>query len=426
MHLFNNVSCRLIAGLIIVACGSAHPFAGAQVPDDVPAADARSNQNESANRIELVIPTVDGKLVWKDVATSLAQALKLDAATVERIFPTGSLNLHSNATVLALLGIDIALGDAVSIAMVRDEQGDPALRLSCDRDAIRFLASKHQAEAAKIESDDDWTQRSKQLPLVICLHGLKSEPERFDEFREFLRHSGYATAAASYDDHQSITQSAQQLSTIADQLFREPNSPELVLIGHSMGGLVAREWVEHPELNNKRIIGLITVGTPHGGSSWASMPPLLDLFAERKLDASDVIDVLLHQPSAPGMRELAPDSEFLSALQSRPRRADVSYTTIVGTHSPVTQEQVAKIRNTLQRINAKSTTLRLLQPRIQPLLHSFDELARGKGDGVVAAERATMKGVSDIVRVDVSHGNYFRPRQKQLVWETILQRLEEM
>ncbi len=310
--------------------------------------------------------------------------------------------------------------------MVRDEDGDPALRVRCDRNAVRFLTSKHQAEAAEIELDEDSFPRSDNRPVVICLHGMKSDSEKFDAFRAFLRRSGYATAAGRYDDHQSIRKSSRQLAQVAAGVFGEARPPKLVLVGHSMGGLVAREWTENPALDNKQIVGLITAGTPHTGSNWASMPPLLDLFAEGKLAASDVVDVLLHQPSAPGMRELAPDSEFLNELNSRPRRPDVRYTTIVGTRSPVSEAQISRLRTTLQRIRDKSPTLRLLSPRIKPLLQSFDELARGKGDGVVAAERATIDGIDDVVPVDVSHGDYFRPppgNQKQPVWETILARL---
>lgn len=58
-----------------------------------------------------------------------------------------------------------------------------------------------------------------------------------------------------------------------------------------MGGLMAREWTENRALKGDRIAGLITVGTPHGGSNWATLPPLLDLFDEGRLDASRLADV---------------------------------------------------------------------------------------------------------------------------------------
>jgi pimeloyl-ACP methyl ester carboxylesterase len=414
----------IMLAVALWAFGMVTPHAGAQVPDrDLKTLDDRSGE------IELVIPTVNGRIVWKDVAASLAGSLKLDPATVEKIFPTGSLDLNSGATVFALLGIDIALGDAVSISMVRDQAGDPALRLRCDRNAIRFLSSKHDALPAAIDLDDDWQQRSVDRPLVICLHGMRSDEHRFDDFRAFLRGTGHATAAVSYDDRQSIVTSAEQMSELAAQVFVAPHQPELVLVGHSMGGLVAREWTENPELNNAKVIALITAGTPHRGSNWASLPPLLGMFADRKLDASDIVDVLLHEPSAPGMRQLSPESEFLTKLQSRPRRPDVQYTTIAGTDSPVTEEQVTKLRELLQRLNEQSTTLRLLQPRIRPLLTSFDELVDGKGDGIVAVARATIEGVDDVVLVDVTHIALFRRplgRRVQPVWTAVEQRLSRL
>ncbi len=425
MHHFHAIRLAvtaLVATLIV--CGITTPHAGAQVSDR----DLRTTDDHSG-QIELVIPTKDGRIVWKDVAASLAESLKLDAATVEKIFPTGSLDLDSRATVLALMGIDIALGDAVSISLVRDQAGDPALRLRCDRNAIRFLSSKHEAQPAAMDLDEDWKNRSVDRPLVICLHGMRSDQHRFDDFRAFLRETGHATAAVRYDDRQSIVTSAQQMSELAKACFAPPHQPELVLVGHSMGGLVAREWTENAELNNAKVIGLITAGTPHRGSNWASLPPLLGMFADRKLDASDIVDVLLHQPSSSGMRQLAPESEFLTRLQSRPRRPDVRYTTIVGTDSPITEQQVAKLRQALLQLNDKSTTLRLLQPRIKPLLSSFDELADGKGDGIVAVERATIEGVDDVVLVNVTHIDLFRRplgERQQPVWNAIEQRLQRL
>ena len=119
---------------------------------------------------------------------------------------------------------------------------------------------------------------------------------------------------------------------------------------------------------------------------------MLDLFADRRIDAGEIVDVLLHQPSAPGLRELAPGSDFLRRLSERPRRADVRYTNFVGTESPVSEEEVNKLSAALQRLDRKSKTVRLLEPRIRPLLGSFDELADGKGDGVVRHRRQRWKG----------------------------------
>ena len=43
----------------------------------------------------------------------------------------------------------------------------------------------------------------------------------------------------------------------------------MILIGHSMGGLCAREYIQNESLwinNNHHVAKLITSGTPHGGS----------------------------------------------------------------------------------------------------------------------------------------------------------------
>ncbi|MGB7346560.1 MAG: hypothetical protein WBD20_20230 [Pirellulaceae bacterium] len=378
--------------------------------------------------IEVVVPTIDGTLVWKDVAASLAKSLSLDAPSLERMFPTGSLDLRSPTTMLALFGIDLAMGDAISIQMTTDAAGVPALRFRCNKKSLGVITPQvKQIRPATIQLDHDWKERTATLPLVVCFHGLKSRPAKFDEFRNFVRQSDFATAAVSYDDHQSITDSAAEIFQMAKQLFGDA-TPEMVLVGHSMGGLVARELTENPTFGNPKIVSLITVATPHGGSNWASLPPLLDFFAEGQVDSSDLVDVILHRPSAPGLRDLAPGSDFLTTMQTRQPKAGVRYTTIVGTGSPVSADEADQLRQTLQRLDKDGSMVRLIRPRIAPLLDSFDELAKGKGDGVVAASHAKIAGVDDVVSVELSHVDMLSPPkngQTQPVWQAILQRIKK-
>jgi pimeloyl-ACP methyl ester carboxylesterase len=397
----------------------------AQVTDK-PASNEVALTNEDF--VEVVVPTIDGTLVWKDVATSLAKALSLDAPSLERMFPTGSLDLQSPTTMLALFGIDMAMGDAISIQMWRDEAGMPALRFRCNKKALGVISPKvKQIQPATIQLDHDWKERTVDGPLVVCFHGLKSRSAKFDAFREYLRSEGFATAAVSYDDHQSIVDSAGEVFQVAKQLLGSA-SPELVLVGHSMGGLVARELTENPEFQPSRVAALITVATPHGGSNWASLPPLLDFFAEGKVDSGDLVDVILHRPSAPGLQDLAPGSPYLQQIRQRKRLPGVRYTTIVGTGSPVSEQEVAGLRSTLQKLDQDGSMVRLIRPRIAPLLNSFDELAQGKGDGVVAVENAKIDGVSDVVAVPLSHIDMFAPTkdgQPHPVWSAVLERVRK-
>ncbi|MFK8111327.1 MAG: lipase family alpha/beta hydrolase [Rubripirellula sp.] len=381
-----------------------------------------------SNHIELLIPADNGIVQWTDVATSLAGALKLDAPSVQKMLPNGQMNLHSDAVLLVLMGINLAAGDSISFGLVRDSQNRSSLKVKCDRRMFGAPVKRLPArEVAGISVDDDWQQRTDDRPLLICIHGLQSHAEAFDDFRDFMRSNGYATASVSYDFEQSIRQSATQVSNVVNQYFANSKSPsKFALVGHSMGGLVAREWTENPGLDNTRVSMLFTLGTPHEGSNWASMPPLLDLFSSGDFDANDLVDVILHQPSAHGLKDLIPGSEFLQKLESRPRREDVAYTNIVGTFSPFDDESTRQLITALRQLDQDGSLVRLVKPRIAPLLDSFEELSDGQGDGVVAVKRALIdKDLDSAIRLKVSHFQMVRAMEQtpHPVWNAVLDRL---
>ena len=75
--------------------------------------------------------------------------------------------------------------------------------------------------------------------------------------------------------------------------------------------------------------------------------------------------------------------------------------------------------------------VRLIRPRIEPLLSGFDELVGGRGDGIVAAESAAMPSTSDLVKVNLSHFELVRPLRAQPaseeathpVWQVVVDRV---
>ena len=159
------------------------------------------------------------------------------------------------------------------------------------------------------------------------------------------------------------------------------------------------------------------------------MAPLLDLIAADDFDRHEIVDVILHQSSASGLRDLSPNSVQLRRMASRARRQDVQYTTIVGTGSPVSPAQADRVRRMLQTLDGRSKIFRLIRPRIDPLVTGFDEIVRGKGDGVVAADHATIDDVEDIVTFDLAHGQLVRPlpgRTTNPVWDVIAERLQQV
>lgn len=400
--------------------------AGGQIPDRKNGL-SEQNSRDVDDHIELVVTAEEGRVQWKDVAASLAESLSVDVAVVEKILPRGSVNVRSEYIGLASAGVRLASRGKVSIAVTRDKDDRRALKIRCDRSI--FGVKTTAMKPVTIDLDEDWSTRTAGRPLLICLHGLRSDPNVWRPFRAEMRGAGFATAAVGYDDRLPIAESAQQVAEVtADAITADaPQGLRLALVGHSMGGLVAREWTENPELAGQAISHLITVATPHRGSNWASMPPLLDLVSKGKFDLRDVVDVVTHQNSSAGVRDMQPGSKQLEEMASRPRRADVRYTTIVGTGSPIAQEHVERLGKMLRSIDEKSTAFQLMSPRIRPLIDGFDELMRGKGDGAVAADKAVIEGVSDIVRFDLSHAELIRPvvgQDRQPVWDEIRKRLE--
>lgn len=412
------------------------PTSNAQTDD--PAIANRDPVNVPPEFIEVVLPSdtnAAGRSVvrWSDVAKSIAEPLKLDDVAAASLLPRGEIHLDDPMVGLFLLGLKVAADGAVAVDRIRTPSGSLGLRVRCRRDLLPGGQKRTFARHAAFDIDDDWPDRTFQRPLVVFLHGMQSDGDAFSELREFVRRSGFATSAVTYDYDASIRKSALTLSALVAKRLTAGGDPttKLILIGHSMGGLVAREWTENPSLSDSAITSLITIGTPHAGSNWASLPPMMDLFAGNGLNRQTLIDVLLHQPSSPGVRDLIPGSAFLTYLNSRPRRKGVRYTSIVGSGSPVTASDAAQLRETLKTLDQDGSFLRLIRPRIRPLLESFDELAAGKGDGVVSIESGKRQDCDDNVIVDVSHFDMVRqfnadqdPSGRSPVWTIVRDRVE--
>ena len=104
---------------------------------------------------------------------------------------------------------------------------------------------------------------------------------------------------------------------------------------------------------------------------------------------------------------------------------------MIGTGSPVDDQMALGIRDTLRRLDQDGSLVRLIRPRIAPLLGSFDELSRGRGDGVVSVERAMLDGIDNTIKVDLSHFDMIRAIERpdvqrpdnQPVWDATVKGL---
>ena len=110
---------------------------------------------------------------------------------------------------------------------------------------------------------------------------------------------------------------AKQGIAVADavaEILAATGAPEIVLVGHSMGGLAAREYLQNPEywptgpdgVAHHRVAKLVTSGTPHNGSNFSVgwLEDLGDLFGfdiEQRSDAVRDLRTSYYYSGDPGV-----------------------------------------------------------------------------------------------------------------------------
>lgn len=102
---------------------------------------------------------------------------------------------------------------------------------------------------------------------VILIHGFTASGEYFTDLASFLDGFGFSAVLFEYDSYVGIDQASLSLSQMLGMFESQLNSG-FCLIGHSMGGLVARHFVQFTSTAtlHSLVRGLCTLGTPHAGT----------------------------------------------------------------------------------------------------------------------------------------------------------------
>ena len=111
-------------------------------------------------------------------------------------------------------------------------------------------------------------------PVTVLVHGCKGSAGKFRSLAQLYAFHGQQAVCFSYDDRASLVQSATQLAEAVGALAGKMRNRDITVIGHSMGGLVARKAMEgdhRTEWERDGVnVNLVTVSAPFAGIAAAS------------------------------------------------------------------------------------------------------------------------------------------------------------
>ena len=134
---------------------------------------------------------------------------------------------------------------------------------------------------------------------IILIHGVIDNRSIFTLLRRSLRGRGFGrTYALNYSPFtDDIADVAERLGVLIEDVCEQTGYERVHIIGHSMGGLVARYYVQRLG-GDRHVHTVCTLGTPHGGSIPARFVPWPVI---RQMRSDSHIITELAEP-APGCR----------------------------------------------------------------------------------------------------------------------------
>ena len=119
------------------------------------------------------------------------------------------------------------------------------------------------------DSADTSIQIDSKSPLTVLVHGCNGSAGRFRSLAQLYAFHGQQAICFSYDDRDSLVDSAEKLAIAVNELANVTHNQNISIIGHSMGGLVARKAVEKndskPQALGDKNLELVTISAPLSG-----------------------------------------------------------------------------------------------------------------------------------------------------------------
>ncbi|MDQ3439116.1 MAG: hypothetical protein M3478_02060 [Planctomycetota bacterium] len=312
----------------------------------------------SAVSTSVKVPLHEGRLRTSDLSADVLNALGLrgDLLAVE-------VDLTGLRGALLVKAWNKALGDGCNVAI-----DDDALVVNIDTDKLpgdvdeAKLATRVFTEVAAPNATA--AQRASfglLLPqtidesraMTILVHGLDCNRGNWFPMASYLEQQGHQVAYFTYASDQPLVDSAAVLRDNVAALREMYPNVLINVLAHSMGALVAREFVEGDGYVPGSVERLILIAPPNHGSKWAALRWGLELEEHYYLWRDNpewsptwaITDGL-----GEAGRDLRAKSDFLKQLNGRPRRDGVHYSIIAGNQHPAARMAGSAVSGTARII----------------------------------------------------------------------------
>ncbi len=243
---------------------------------------------------------------------------------------------------------------------------------------------------------------TRSAPDLVLIHGLDEPGGIWDETLASLDEAGLEAWEFRYPNDQAIDRSADLLAEHWPLL--DP-AHEVILVGHSMGGLVVRDFVtrwRHPvdgpaRVDGPAVLGVIMIATPNQGSGWARLRAWLGLrewvvqIPEGQLSPF----AGLRQGTGAAKIDLRPDSRFLTELNTRQWPDSVKLMIIGGQLGEATPDMLRGLDRLGEELAVSD-----LRARVEAW---WEETGEELGDGVVPVASLRFEGSPDPLLLPASH-----------------------
>lgn len=173
------------------------------------------------------------------------------------------MRMNCTATLIGILLVCLG-GCAVTPAYVPEPQPLEPGRLPAPDVVMKISGLGPCTDAA-----DRSVHLNSHQPVTVLVHGCKGSAGRFRSLAQLYAFHGQQAVCFSYDDRASLVHSSGELVAALEELSGRMQNRQLSVLGHSMGGLVARKALERtrpdPWQRDDVNLKLLTISAPFAG-----------------------------------------------------------------------------------------------------------------------------------------------------------------